>query len=215
MDFEGCIHWANPAFYQLSQYIAEEILGENIDRLMSDQHCLQFYLEIWNTVLAGKVWNGEVVCRRKGGTHYPLEVTFTPIENGQGEIINIIAIHHDITSRKEGEKLLGARKKAVQNKRLVSLAAMVQGIAHEINQPLNSIKVSADSVLYWAKQGKHYSLSEMLEIFTDISQQCNRIDQIIRNIRFSLGREISSSLLPDDLKQAVQEFLSIIQREDF
>jgi HD-GYP domain-containing protein (c-di-GMP phosphodiesterase class II) len=65
-----------------------------------------FYENLWETILNGKVWHGEISNCRKDGTFYFEEQTITPVCNPTGEITQYIAIKQDITNRKLAEKLL-------------------------------------------------------------------------------------------------------------
>ena len=67
-DPEGTILWVNPGFTALTGYTAEEALGQNPRLLKSGKHDQPFYRNLWNTIIAGKVWHGELTNRRKDGT---------------------------------------------------------------------------------------------------------------------------------------------------
>jgi PAS domain S-box-containing protein len=101
---EGEIRWANPAFCALSQYPIDEILGLNPrDLLKSGGQSTEIYRALWETILAGKVWQGELVNRRKDGTCYVEDQVITPMHNQEGEITHFIAVKEDTTERKLGE----------------------------------------------------------------------------------------------------------------
>lgn len=100
-----------------------------------------------------------------------------------GELVGL-CISRDISDRKQAEsELLVARNRISRTEKLAFLGNMAAGIAHEINQPLNSIKVTADSILMWSKEGQTYQLEEFLEDVQTISEQAARIANIINYIR--------------------------------
>jgi PAS domain S-box-containing protein len=105
-DRNGTIRWVNPAFTALTGYEASEVVGRNPRLLKSGRQGASFYRDLWETVLAGKVWQGEVVNRRKDGSLYTEEMTVTPVQNGRGELTHFIAIKQDVTKRKEAEASL-------------------------------------------------------------------------------------------------------------
>ncbi len=105
-DVEGNIQWVNPAFTHLTGYTAEEVIGRNPRILKSGRHDRAFYENLWNTILSGEVWRGEIVNRRKDGTLYTEEMTITPVRDDAGRVMNFIAIKQDITGRKEIEEKL-------------------------------------------------------------------------------------------------------------
>lgn len=100
-DLRGMIVWANPAFLDLTGYSLEEIMGNYTHIFKSGKHPDSFYQELWKTIMAGKVWQGELINKRKDGSLYSEEMTITPITDVDGKIINFIAIKQDITERKE------------------------------------------------------------------------------------------------------------------
>lgn len=101
---DGIIEWVNPAFSRLSGYEPEEALGQNPKALVhSGKQDQFFYKQLWETILAGKAWHGELINRRKDGTLYNEEMTITPVTNDQGVITNFIALKQDITERKMTE----------------------------------------------------------------------------------------------------------------
>ena len=70
-DRAGVIEWVNPAFTQLTGYTAEEALGKNPrDLVKSGKHAPAFFKDLWETILAGRTWHGEMINRRKDGSLY-------------------------------------------------------------------------------------------------------------------------------------------------
>ena len=59
---------------------------------------------MWETILAGQKWRGELVNRRKDGSLYQEEMTITPVKGADGDITHFIAIKLDITERKLAEE---------------------------------------------------------------------------------------------------------------
>lgn len=106
-DINGNIQWANSSFSSLSGYEMSEIIGKNPSQIVnSGKQGREFYQNMWNTILSGKVWSGELINRRKDGSLFPEELTITPVMDYMGKITNFIAIKIDITSRKEMETAL-------------------------------------------------------------------------------------------------------------
>jgi two-component system, cell cycle response regulator len=101
---DGTIIWVNKAFEHLSGYSRDEALGQTTSLLKSGQQSPDFFKNMWETILAGQKWRGELVNRRKDGSFYPEEMTITPVKNTAGEITHFIAIKLDITERKLAEE---------------------------------------------------------------------------------------------------------------
>ena len=105
-DHQGTITWVNPAFTALTGYTLEEVKGRNPRILKSGEHDAAFYQALWDAILSGQVWHGEMVNRRKNGQLYFEEQTITPVMNETGAITNFIAIKQDATERKQAEVAL-------------------------------------------------------------------------------------------------------------
>ncbi len=110
-DVNGTIQYVNPAFTKLTGYTAKEAIGQNPRILKSGKHTREFYKNMWDTILSGKIWHGELINKRKDGTLYWEEMTIVPVKNEKGEIINFVAIKHDITERKKLEEKLEEERK--------------------------------------------------------------------------------------------------------
>jgi two-component system, sensor histidine kinase and response regulator len=105
-DPHGTIQWVNPAFTKLTGYPLEEALGQSPRILRSDKHDETFYRNLWNSILSGNVWSGEITNRKKGGQLYIEEMTIAPVLSKTGKITNFIAIKQDITERRRAQEAL-------------------------------------------------------------------------------------------------------------
>lgn len=103
-----------------------------------------------------------------------------------------------------------AQKKIERAERLASLGIMAAGIAHEINQPLNSLKIIVDSILYWHKKGKAQETGKIIEKLQTVSAQTDRIDEIIGHIRSFVRQDNHHELVPCNLNDAVEDALGML-----
>ncbi len=136
---EAVIKWANHAFEILTGFCVGEALGRKPKELISSR--LQedaFYAQMWQTILLGNAWHGELINKRKDGTLYHEELSITPVVGKSGEIEHFIAIKQDVSLRKQAyEELKSAKieaEVAVQAK-----AQFLANMSHEIRTPLNAI----------------------------------------------------------------------------
>ncbi len=102
-DEEGAIQWTNSAFERCTGYNQEEVAGRNPRFLKSGRQGRAFYIDLWDTILDGRTWHGEMTNKRKNGTLYTEEQSITPMSSG-GEITHFISIRQDITERKRLEQ---------------------------------------------------------------------------------------------------------------
>ena len=207
----GDIQWANPAFFELNGYSATEVMRCNVRILESGQHSQLFYRDMWRYVLSGRIWQGEIINRRKDGSHYTAEMNITPVRDETGKITNFISIIQDVTARRQAEhEIQEAREAGARAERLSAMGVMAAGIAHEINQPLNSLKVLADGMIYWHKQGKIPEISSTIESIKEISKQADRIDTIIKHMRSFINNTEKREPALCDLNLAVEQSLELI-----
>jgi len=100
-DHTGRIVWVNEAFSERSGFSPREAVGQTPNFLKSGRHDESFYGELWQTILAGRVWRGEVVERRKDGSLYTADEVITPLRDDKGAVTHFVAIHQDVTLRKQ------------------------------------------------------------------------------------------------------------------
>ena len=105
-DLEGRILWINPAFTRLTGYSGGEILGQTLRVLKSGEQGSDFYHNLWQTILSGEVWQGELVNQRKDGTLYTDDTTITPVRDVSGALTHFVAIKQDVTERRRSEQAL-------------------------------------------------------------------------------------------------------------
>ena len=106
-DRQGTLEWVNQAFCDSTGYSREEVIGQNPKNLVRTRlNPVSVYQDLWDTILAGRVWRGTLINRRKDGSLYTEEQTITPIKNENGEIIKFIGIKLDVTQRDQREREL-------------------------------------------------------------------------------------------------------------
>lgn len=100
-DSRGTIMWVNRAFTTMTGYSKEESLGMNTRLLKSGEQPDSYYANLWSTIVSGKVWQGQLVNRRKDGTTYTEEMTITPVTHDpeNATLAHFVAIKQDITER--------------------------------------------------------------------------------------------------------------------
>ncbi len=107
-DTEGAIQFVNPMFTAMTGYSAEEVLGKNPRILQSGLVSPDVYQGLWNTLGAGKTWNGEFYNRKKNGELFWEKAVIAPVRDDRGVVISYVAIKEDITQRKRTEEALRA-----------------------------------------------------------------------------------------------------------
>lgn len=103
-DAEMKILKANDAFYKISGYSPEEVLGHTPKILASGWHDSDFYKDMWNSINNKGSWKGEIWDRKKNGELYAAEITIFRVNNQYDQTTHYVAISNDITEKKETER---------------------------------------------------------------------------------------------------------------
>ncbi len=105
-DKNSVISYVNDSFVAHSGYRKIDLIGEKIGRCKSGLNEKSFYEELWRTILAGKIFKGVFINRKKDGKIYYEEETITPIMDEEQNIKNFVATSQDITERVQVEEKL-------------------------------------------------------------------------------------------------------------
>lgn len=109
-DQNGSIEWVNAAFTKLTGYTFDEAYGKKPgDLVKSGVQDSHFYQKMWEDILSGKSWQGEVINRRKDGQLYSEKLTITPVIHENGEIRQFVAIKEDVTEQRQNENIMQSR----------------------------------------------------------------------------------------------------------
>jgi diguanylate cyclase (GGDEF)-like protein/PAS domain S-box-containing protein len=103
-DKYGTIEYANRAVENISKYNKKEIIGKNPRIFKSNKHDIEFYKNLWNTILSGNIFNAIIINRKKTGELFELHYSITPLKDESGNITHFVATAKDITEQKTLEK---------------------------------------------------------------------------------------------------------------
>ena len=105
-DLDANIVYVNDAFVQATGYSREEALGQNPRLLRSSKTPNVTYFAMWQALLAGERWHGELINRAKDGHEWIEAATILPLRDANGQICNYVALKEDITERRAVEDQL-------------------------------------------------------------------------------------------------------------
>ena len=197
-DNKGVILWANSAFTTFTGYSISEVVGKTPAVLKSGKHKQSYYKKLWDTILSGAVWRGELVNRRKDGTFYTEEMTITPLKDKQNNVTHFIAVKQDITERKLIEE------KVLQTQRMDSIGTLASGVAHDINNILAPILLASD-VLRTIEDPKTRDA-----LVSSINESARRGADIVKQV-LTFARGTRGEHVPMQLKTSVEDLCKIIK----
>ena len=102
-DLDARIEYVNHSFIQNTGYSQKEVLGQNPRILQSGRNPPEFYFAMWQVLIQGQPWTGELHNKRKDGTEYTEFAVIAPLRQPNGEISHYVAVKDDITARKAAE----------------------------------------------------------------------------------------------------------------
>lgn len=123
-DIFGNINYTSKAFESITGYRKDEVMGLNMSILKSGKNTLETYAKIWDSIKSGKVWEGELINKKKNGTFYWEQLSITPLYENENELNGYLAIMQDITEKKKNEEKILELNSSLEHKIAVRTAEL-------------------------------------------------------------------------------------------
>jgi PAS domain S-box-containing protein len=197
---KGLIKSVNDKFCEISKYKREELIGNDHRILNSGLHSKEFFKNLWQTIGSGQVWKGEIRNRAKDGSFYWVDTTIIPFLNENGKPYQYLAIRNDITEKKKSEEMLHRQDK------LAAVGQLAAGVAHEIRNPLTSMKGYAE---FLQMDETDPQRQEFIEIILD---EIDRVNNIVEEFMV-LAKPKAVELEERNIIPIVQNVVSMVKFE--
>ncbi|RXJ87298.1 HD domain-containing phosphohydrolase, partial [Arcobacter sp. CECT 8985] len=103
----GIITYANEQFCKISKYNLNELIGKQHNILRHPDMPKSLFKNMWQRIkIEKKIWKGIIKNRAKDGSSYVVNATIIPILDEDNQVVEYLAIRHDITELEEYKKLL-------------------------------------------------------------------------------------------------------------
>lgn len=146
-DPSGIVEYVNPKFLELSGYSENDVLNKQTIEFFSEKSSEEFNKEVWQTILMGHDWSGELQGKRKNGEHYWEKVLISPIKDVSGNILHFLSLKEDITEKKKIlNELIYAKERVEESSRIKD--AFFTNMSHELRTPMIGILGFAELITY-------------------------------------------------------------------
>jgi PAS domain S-box-containing protein len=196
-NLQGIVTSWNEAASRLFGYTAEEMIGQPILRLIPEEMRYEEEMILSKLKLGERIDHFETTRIRKGGERFEISVTISPIRDSEGHIIGASKTARDISQRKKIEQVL------IQSEKLAATGRMAATIAHEINNPLESVM----NLVFLARICG--SINEARGYLLTAEKELERVAHIVRQ---TLGyyRETAAPVQVD-LRGLIEDVLTVYQ----
>jgi PAS domain S-box-containing protein len=189
------IEYANDAFCRAVGYTREELRSFPLDHFVADAS--RDEIEVARERLRAKhVVRATTKVMRQDGTTFPASWSVAPIVDAQGRVRYVVGVLRDMT---EDMRL---REQVVRSERLSAIGELVSGVAHEMNNPLQSIIGTLDVLLN--QPGDPDTRADLERA----RHEAGRAGRIIRNL-LTFSRRSPEERLLVDLNEIVQAAMNV------
>lgn len=159
-----------------------------------------------NTQADGMIQNFEIKLNRFDKSEFFGEVSSSQIKGPNGEPKAFMSVIRDISERKVIEKQLR------HSERMAGIGELATGMAHEINQPLNTISLAIDNIIFALDANtlsENYLRTKLDKVFDNIT----RMKKIIDHVR-TFSRDQDDFVHTDfDINTSIQNGISMISEQ--
>jgi PAS domain S-box-containing protein len=190
------IRAANQSTYDLLGYTREELIGKPFSMIFAEGYYSDIGLD--DLINKGFTRNVETTYLSKYDEKFRMLFTASVIFSEDGKFEGIVCVSQDITMQTE----------TMRAGHLASIGELAAGVAHEINNPVNSIINFAQIMVDEVKKG---------EITTDeiparIIKEGDRVASIVSSL-LSFARENKMGKRPIDIKEVLNEVLALTETQ--
>ncbi|OQX46226.1 MAG: hypothetical protein B0D85_04190, partial [Candidatus Sedimenticola endophacoides] len=133
-DADNNMVTVNPALCRLFGYDKGEMIGQNPRLFKSGVHDQAFYRRMWNSINTKGNWQGEIINRRKDGSHIPILLSISTLHDERHKNIQHIAIAKDYTLQHSDRERIWRQANYDHLTRLANRSLLMNQLRSSINQ---------------------------------------------------------------------------------
>lgn len=191
-DADSTIQYVNPAFERTTGYSAAEAIGQTPQILKSGEHGDTFYENLWDTIMLGDSWEGQVTNQKKSGELYEATLQITPITNEKGQIQHYVASEREITGKQVRKQALDVLNRVLRHNVRNSVMA-IDGYAEFIESNPGDPEVAAMAT----------TIRDYTNTLKEIAEKTSTIRTLIGLIE---GRETSNPMPLENIELTVDQY---------
>lgn len=235
-DAKGVITYVNEPFVKISGYSREELMGKTHRLIRSHYHTDEFYKQMWETILTGRIWQGIIKNRAKNGSLYWVNTSIIPLIDDYGDIEHFLSIRQDITNEMESRERKEEEYLQRLKERNEELEEFAYAASHDLRKPLTTIKglatLLSDYDHYVDKRDEytrhisymHQSADRLLKIVDTLLSQTTYSDhepleevflkEVIEmvSIDLNIAKRMPELVLNYDAAQTIKAYPTALQR---
>ena len=185
--------------------VAQSILGFAPDlvigRAAADVLPVEIFREIERLLPTGDVIEREIDCHLEGGDRFPLSFSASPLHDGEKRFLGFVLLLKDL------REVHALRKEILRNQRLASVGRLAAGVAHEVRNPLSSIKGFAT---YFKE--RHRDKPEDQQIAGIMIQEVDRLNRVIGQL-LDFARPIKIIPKKVSVPQLIADALKLVEAQ--
>ncbi|MDQ3003279.1 MAG: ATP-binding protein [Fibrobacterota bacterium] len=207
-DPTGVMVRVNDAYIRLYKFNSEsEVLGKNQRIIRSPLAPDSLYKNMWNTIVSGRIWRGELTNRATDGSDVFIHLTISPIRRN-GEIVGYMGFSID-----RAQQVLMERQLFHANK-LVVLGTLGAGLAHELNNPLASILLDAEYLRdYLYDPDRSPDPAVALAAADSVIRGAERMRRVLEHLLFYSKKDSGTGTSTISLRQLLDDSFLFIERQ--
>jgi len=197
VDNENCVASFNQVAGKILALTSDIILEKNAEEILPG--------EMWDMIVSSEIKKGivekEIDVPDINGKFIPMEVTATLLYDENRTFLGYVILFKDLT------EVRALKESAERNQRLASIGSLAAGVAHEIRNPLSSIKGFAT---YFKE--RYEDISEDQHTADVMIQEVDRLNRVVGQL-LEFSRPINVTGKSTDIREIINNSLLLVEKQ--